>query len=393
MQYRRFGKTELRMPVFSAGGMRFQHSWRDADAGTISEASQSNVEAIVRRAVELGIHHIETARGYGTSDLQLGRVLPALPRDRILVQTKVAPKPNSAEFVADFETSLRNLRLEYVDLCAIHGINDREKLDWTLGKGGCLEAAHRLREQGLIRHVGFSTHATPDVILDAIRSDGFEYVNLHYYFVNRLNYAAVQEAARRDLGVFIISPNDKGGKLYAPPPKLVTLCAPLTPMQFNDLFCLAHPEVHTLSVGASRPSDFDEHVAALEHYADAQRVVAPIVERLEAEIRRAVGADFMVGWPEGIPEYFDVPGRVNVREIVRLWVYAKSLDLVEWGKMRYNLLGRGDHWFPGENAASFDAAAMERALGASPHARRIVEVLREAHAMLAGEAQRRLSQS
>ena len=38
------------------------------------------------------------------------------------------------------------------------------------------------------------------------------------------------------MGVFIISPNDKGGKLYAPPPKLETICAPLTPMQFNDLY-------------------------------------------------------------------------------------------------------------------------------------------------------------
>ena len=43
------------------------------------------------------------------------------------------------------------------------------------------------------------------------------------------------------MGVFIISPNDKGGKLYEPPPKLTELCAPLTPMQFNDLYCLARP--------------------------------------------------------------------------------------------------------------------------------------------------------
>jgi predicted aldo/keto reductase-like oxidoreductase len=49
------------------------------------------------------------------------------------------------------------------------------------------------------------------------------------------------------MGVFIISPNDKGGKLYDPPAKLVDLCPPLTPMQFNALYCLARPQVHTLS--------------------------------------------------------------------------------------------------------------------------------------------------
>ena len=45
--------------------------------------------ATIRRALEVGINHIETARGYGTSELQLGRVLPSLPRDQIILQTKV----------------------------------------------------------------------------------------------------------------------------------------------------------------------------------------------------------------------------------------------------------------------------------------------------------------
>ena len=47
------------------------------------------------------------------------------------------------------------------------------------------------------------------------------------------------------------------------PARLRELCAPLTAMQFNDLYCLARPEVHTLSCGVARPGDFDEHVAAL----------------------------------------------------------------------------------------------------------------------------------
>ena len=94
------------------------------------------------------------------------------------------------------------------------------------------------------------------LITRAIATGEFDYVNLHWYFVNDLNWAAVQEAARRDMGVFIISPNDKGGKLYEPPPKLAQLCQPLSPMAFNDLYCLARPEVHTLSIGAARPGGF-----------------------------------------------------------------------------------------------------------------------------------------
>src|SRR5437868_14690375 len=91
------------------------------------------------------------------------------------------------------------------------------------------------------------------------------------------------------MGVFIISPNDKGGKLYEPPQKLVELCAPLTPMQFNDLYCLARPQVHTLSCGAARPSDFDEHIAALAYYDASSEVIVPIERRLRQEMASTLG--------------------------------------------------------------------------------------------------------
>ncbi len=66
MNYRRFGRTGLQMPVLSCGGMRYQHKWQDVAPQEIPPDNQANLEACIRRALELGIHHIETARGYGT---------------------------------------------------------------------------------------------------------------------------------------------------------------------------------------------------------------------------------------------------------------------------------------------------------------------------------------
>ena len=139
MLYRRFGRTELSMPVFSCGGMRYQQSWNDKDACT--PESQQNVEACVHRALELGINHIETARGYGTSEGQLGHVLPKIPREKLIVQTKVGPEADAQKFLQTFERSMSLLKLEYIDLLGIHGINNEERLEFSLQKDGCLESA------------------------------------------------------------------------------------------------------------------------------------------------------------------------------------------------------------------------------------------------------------
>jgi len=229
------------------------HSWDDVPDSEIPLDTQKNLEACVLRAFELGINHFETARGYGTSERQLGKFLHRLDRKQIIVQSKGAPKENPVEFESNFRDSLKRLKLSYFDLFALHGINNDASLDWSLKPGGCLERARKLQKEGLVKHIGFSTHGPLDVIMEAVKHEnngGFDYMNLHFYYIFQKNRPAIEEAERRDMGVFIVSPSDKGGKLYDPPQTMIELTSPLHPMSFNDLFCLSEPGAHTISIGA-----------------------------------------------------------------------------------------------------------------------------------------------
>ena len=143
---RRFGRTEVEIPVLSCGGMRYQQSWDDMDAQSIVPAGQENLEAVIHQALDYGINHIETARGYGTSEMQLGWVLPKIDRDKLLIQTKIHPFVEDGKSLREiFEISLRYLNIEHVDFLSIHGINHPQHLEQCLQKGGAMDEVRALQ--------------------------------------------------------------------------------------------------------------------------------------------------------------------------------------------------------------------------------------------------------
>jgi predicted aldo/keto reductase-like oxidoreductase len=391
---RRFGRTGLAMPVLSLGGMRFQQSWSDLPAAEITAASQANLRAVLERAVAAGMHHIETARHYGSSERQLGWLLAEVPDPRRILQTKIPPQAEAGAFERELATSFERLGVERVDLLAIHGINLPEHLEHTLRPGGCLAVARRWQAQGRVGHIGFSTHASLALIQEAIASDAFDYVNLQWYYIRQHNWPAIEAAAAYDMGVFVISPTDKGGHLHSPSARLLQLCAPLHPIAFNDLFCLRPPEVHTLSLGAARPGDLDLHLQAVARLDQADGLLEPILQRLESARLQALGEDWLASWSEGLPEWQDTPGEINLPVLLWLHNLLEAWDLESFARARYGLLGNGGHWFPGANADRLDGevseAQLRAALAASPWAERIPAILRQLRERLGGQDVRRL---
>jgi uncharacterized protein len=373
MQYRRFGRTELPLSVLTLGGMRYYDGW----SAPVDELPKRTIDQccdIVTRCLDLGINHIETARGYGKSEHCYGRVLNQelkIPRDRYYFMTKGAPE-TAEETHRSIEAQLKACRMDYFDLYAWHGINTERRYNVALATGGPVEVLKKYQEQGVIKHLGFSTHGSVRIITDAIATDLFDFVNLHYYYFWQRNWAGVIQAAAHDMGVFIISPNDKGGQLFHAPPKLRELTAPLTPIQFNGRFCLRTPLVHTLSFGVSEPEQVVEMTGVLPVSTPLTDSELAIQRKLDAQVDALSQYD---GY-----EFEGDPSGINIPEVLRFRRMLRCYDMDVFGRYRYNMFSPDHEWFSGafpteENLAKVDTSKIPKGVP-------LIEMLRETHAAL-----------
>jgi uncharacterized protein len=333
MQYRRFGKTNLSLSVFTLGTMRYL-------------ASAANAQATLERAIALGINHFETAQGYGQSEVYLGQALQhgiGAAREDLVITTKISPKPDAASMAEAIERSLSRLQLSTIDCLAIHGINTAEHLEWVLNPTGCMTAVNEAIAAGQIKHVGFSTHAPLEIILAGIESNLFEFVNLHYNYFFQRNAPAVALAYQKDMGVFIISPADKGGMLYTPPQTLKDLCAPLDPLHFNARFLLSQSAIATLSVGAATPEELNWPLAIADQTDPLNPAEQEILERLKNHAAQTLQVEQCLQCNACLP----CPENINIPEVLRLRNLAVAYDMTDFGRYRYRMFENAGHWFPG----------------------------------------------
>ncbi len=192
MQYRKLGKTGLDVSVIGMGCVQ------------LGSSSTEYAVRIIQRALDLGVNYLDTARSYRDAEIKIGIALKG-QRERAYISTKTGAKTRD-EAWQQINESLERLQTDYVDNCHLHGLNLGEDLDKRLGEGGALEALIRAKEQGLVRHIGCTSHRS-ECLIEALKRYDFEVILVPMNLVEREPLEAlIPLCQEKGVGVTIMKP-------------------------------------------------------------------------------------------------------------------------------------------------------------------------------------------
>ena len=170
MLYRDLGKTGLRASGVGLG------------SAMLGSSSTDYAVQVVRRALDLGVNYVDVARVYRDAEIKIGLAIEG-QRERAIISTKTTGRSREDAW-RDINESLERMRTDYVDNCHLHGLRDSQDIDQRLGSGGTLEALLQAKEEGLIHHIGCTSHRS-EVLIEALGRFDFEIILIPMNIVER----------------------------------------------------------------------------------------------------------------------------------------------------------------------------------------------------------------
>ena len=331
MQYRPFGKTGINISTLGFGCMRLPEYQLEDGSWAVD---QEKTNEMLMRAYELGVNYFDTALYYchSNSEIAIGKALKPI-RDKAYISTKCPLElvKEPGDFRKTLETSLKKLDTPYVDFYHFWGINQKT-FDEKIVPMNLIAEAQKLKEEGLIRHISFSFHDSPEALKHIIdNGEGLESVLLQYNLLDRANEEMIQYAAKKGLGVVVMGPVG-GGRLAAPTElaqKLGTEAVNTYELAFK--FVLGNPGVCCALSGMQTLEMVEQNavVASLENpmSEDEWRRVGESLENLKkfSELY-CTGCGYCQPCPKGI----------NIPKIFQAYTYLNVYGLKDLAKNTWN---------------------------------------------------------
>lgn len=191
MQYRRLGRTNLKVSVIGLGGIPIQG------------CDHQQAKKVLIKCKERGINLIDTARGYTVSESRIGNALADM-RASFIIASK-SPAKDAENMHKDIETSLKELKTSWIDLYQCHFVKDIDQYNEILSPGGAYEALINAKKAGKIHHIGITAHNV-NVLIHAIESGLWDTIQFPYNFVEIQGLDLFKRANALDIGILIMKP-------------------------------------------------------------------------------------------------------------------------------------------------------------------------------------------
>ena len=301
------------------GGMRFPKNGDEVDMDAAVQ--------LLRKAYEMGINYFDTAMVYhkGESEKIFGKAFEPYPRDSYLIADKMSIWLCSDEedMKARFYNQLKTLKTEYIDFYLVHSLNRNHYK--KVKDLHCVEFLQQMKQEGKIKHLGFSFHDTYQVFTQILNDYTWDFVQIQLNYLDWHNQGAEQlyrELERRNLPVMVMEPV-RGGYLATIDSERAKPFLELEPQRSIASWAIrwveSLPQVAVVLSGMSDLQQLEDNVATMTHFEPMNEQELAAIDRVVEEIRKVneipcTGCRYCMDCPMcvDIPEIFSIYSQYKI---------------------------------------------------------------------------------
>ncbi|MDR2606865.1 MAG: aldo/keto reductase [Treponema sp.] len=383
MQYVEYGKTGVKVSRLGMGCMRLPS--KEVDGKTVFDKEESI--KLIHRAIELGVTYFDTAPYYcdKLSEVFLGEALKGGRRDKVYVSTKNPIENDSGDdYEKRLESSLKNLQTDHIDFYHFWGISLDTFINQVCARGGPLDRAKKLKEQGLIRHISFSFHdrdagdKEPDNFIEILkRGEGvLESLLVQYNLLDRNKEPGIALAHEMGLGTAVMGPVG-GGRLGAPSDVIKALLPGKVQSSAEVAlrFVLANRNVDVALSGVSTIAQLEENAVITDNTNPLSPAELSQIEGMMKENERLAGL-YCTGCKYCMP----CPQDINIPEVFTIMNYHRIYKITDFARQEYASIGKVPWKNFKDASACVECGLCEQKC---PQSLPIREQLKETHRVLA----------